>query len=287
MKGAYYHEEDRPSDYNLRRDPQTWNSLLNLPVPPDYEGERRPLYNRMPMVVSGLTAMGDLPVERVYFQPFFSHGNGEPDGGDMAVEIRFYIQAGTRWITLGLFSLMNGTDPRVNGEYLMGECQALLQTARISLPPREEPELQAAFEEGRYEDIIAYLESGNNPNGVDAGGEPLWHRLFSLESGEVRQRLLTAFLNAGVNPNTADVDGDRAVEKAQYRFDWPSLKLLLENGASGEPAGPDPFPLVRAALDGDLQTASLLVDHQKVFPDFTDRYGRTALHWAAQGDGRK
>ncbi len=173
-----------------------------------------------------------------------------------------------------------------------------------------------AAQSGKWDDVLAYLKSGGNPNLLDENGKSLleWAALY----GDVS--IMNELIGAGANVNHQDDEGVTALMTASSEERLEAIKLLLDSGANietknsiGQTAflvsvensrldalallvekgarldvtfGDNDFnAYLLASTNGNLTVMDRLIE---VYPEFVsskDRSGRSAAHWTcADGD---
>lgn len=120
---------------------------------------------------------------------------------------------------------------------------------------RQGDSLSFAAREGRYQDVVAMLERGDDPNrGRGPGGEPV---LIAVQNGD--ERLLRLLLNKGGRLNPAPRNAG-PLHYAVLRQRPEMVRLLVELGANLDAADErDNTPLILAAKNGHLEIARYLL----------------------------
>lgn len=167
-----------------------------------------------------------------------------------------------------------------------------------------------AARDGRWDDVLARLDEGADPNVVDAdqrGG------VLALAAADGKTEVARKLLKAGANPDQRGEHGFTPLGAAALRGHTLTVRLLLRRGANPDKPGADGVPplvnairigyaritdalldagsdprlaasrghhaLSMAAARGNLPLVQRLLD-QGVHPDAPDGEGRTAYFWA-------
>jgi type 1 glutamine amidotransferase len=147
------------------------------------------------------------------------------------------------------------------------------QSANKGGLPASRPPLEQAILRNKTEIAILLLESGADPNSVNASKRTPLH----LAVDRNNPAIATALLKAGAKPNERDNDGWTPLHHAAAKNQLETAKALLASGA-------DPMtlsdlggtPLHEAAASGGAEIIRLLLDH-KVDPKVKSKEGVTAL----------
>ena len=147
------------------------------------------------------------------------------------------------------------------------------QSANQGGRDKSRPPLEQAVLRNKTEIAIALLESGANPNSVDASLRTPLHLAVERNNPVV----VAALLKAEANPNQRDKDGWTPLHHAAAKNQLATAKALLAGGADpmtlSELGG---TPLHEAAASGGAEIVQLLLDH-KVDPTVKSKQGVTAL----------
>ena len=135
------------------------------------------------------------------------------------------------------------------------------------------PPLEQAVLRNKTDIAILLIQSGANPNSIDASQRTPLH--LAVERNN--PALVAALLKAGAKPNPHDKDGWTPLHHAAAKNQLESAKSLLAGGA-------DPMalsnlggtPLHEAAASGGAEIIRLLIEH-KVDPALKSKEGVTAL----------
>ena len=127
-------------------------------------------------------------------------------------------------------------------------------------------------------ELLAY--NGISINNLDNYGLSPYHWAVIAGHSSAAKTLL----DLGVDINSTSADGRSALDWAASLGRSSITELLVEKGAnimSTNLEGAQMAPLEEAAACGDLSTVRLLLDHG-VDPNYRDREGWSAIHWAAE-----
>jgi len=147
------------------------------------------------------------------------------------------------------------------------------QSAQKGGLPASRPPLEQAVQRNKAEIALLLLESGADPNTVNASQRTALHLAVERNNPAV----VAALLKAGAKPNLRDKDGWTPLHHAAAKNQLATAKALLAGGA-------DPMtlsalggtPLHEAAASGGAEMVRLLLDH-KVDPAVKSKEGVTAL----------
>ena len=135
------------------------------------------------------------------------------------------------------------------------------------------PPLEQAVLRNQQAIVMLLLESGANPNSVNAAQRTPLHLAVERHNHAV----VAALLKAGAKPNMRDKDGWTPLHHAAAKNQLETAKALLAGGADpmtlSELGG---TPLHEAAASGSAEIARLLLDN-KVDPTVKSKEGVTAL----------
>lgn len=135
------------------------------------------------------------------------------------------------------------------------------------------PPLEQAVLRNKMEIAVLLLESGANPNSVNASKRTPLHLAVDRNNPLVA----AALLKAGANPNSRDKDGWTPLHHAAAKNQLETAKVILAGGANpmilSELGG---TPLHEAAASGGAEIIRLLLEH-KVDPAVVSKQGVTAL----------
>jgi ankyrin repeat protein len=138
--------------------------------------------------------------------------------------------------------------------------------------------LASAASAGDSATVESLIKKGADPNEAQADGStPLHWAVWNRDT-----RMAGALMAAGAHVNVANSEGETPLTLALRSEDIAMAEVLLKGGAdpntrrwTGE------TPLMRAALDGAIPMAELLIRYHADVNLHEQRYGQTALMWAA------
>lgn len=185
-----------------------------------------------------------------------------------------------------------GADPSIRNTYgydalreaLTGDdccadfCGARLDVARalvdvgVSIetgPGRNSTRLYDAAFSHAADAVDFLLELGADPHKTNPGGATALHAICwqgeyqDEETNAAAERIIERLIAAGIDPNVPDSHGGTPLDEA-VSGDWGSstaVRVLLKHGANADPADSSgTTPLMRAAMNGELECIRLLLD---------------------------
>lgn len=142
--------------------------------------------------------------------------------------------------------------------------------------------LITAVQLGSAQLVNSLLAEGANPNSKNSAGTPIL--LTAIRGGHLA--VVQALLAKGANPNGRNEEGGTALITAVESQHADIVRSLLSHKAAVNSAydrgmGKGTTPLIIAAVNGDSQIASILLDAGADIHASDSMLGMQAIHWAA------